>query len=122
MDEFSRRPRQVDGDGAAKRRRQRRLRSWWRHEQQTVAAVLATYQHHSAPRGPRTARTGGGARDELYGYAPEDAPPRRQAPSTLPWTWDDVPAALGSRPDQLSEVSPLCRLSMILRRRWWDSC
>ena len=58
MDESSRRPRQVDGDGVAKRRRLRRLRSWWRHEQQTVAAVLATFQHHSAPRGPRTARTG----------------------------------------------------------------
>ena len=42
--------------------RQRRLRSWWRHEQQTVAAVLA--------------RTGVGARDELHGYAPEDAPPQ----------------------------------------------
>ena len=50
----------LHGDhGAAWRRRQRRLRSWWRHEQQTVAAVLATFQHHSAPRGPRTARTGG---------------------------------------------------------------
>ena len=87
MDESSRRPRQVDGDGAAKRRRLRRLRSWWRHEQQTVAAVLATYQHHSAPRGPRTARTGRGARDELHGYAPEDAPPpRRLVPGTLRWT------------------------------------
>ena len=47
MAEFSCRPRQVDGDGAAKRRRLRRLRSWWRHEQQTVAAVLATVTHHS---------------------------------------------------------------------------
>ena len=62
MDESSRRPVQVDGDGAAKRRRQRRLRSWWRHEQQTVAAVLATMQHHSAPRGQKTARTREGAR------------------------------------------------------------
>ena len=41
-----------------------------------MAAVLATFQHHSAPRGPRTARTGGGARDERHGYAPEDAPPQ----------------------------------------------
>ena len=47
MAEFSCRPRQVDGDGAAKRRRLRRLRSWLRHEQQTVAAVLATVTHHS---------------------------------------------------------------------------
>ena len=48
MDESSRRPVQVDGDGAAKRRRLRRLRSWWRHEQQTVAAVLASAHHHTA--------------------------------------------------------------------------
>ena len=48
----------VDGISAAKRRRQRRVRSWWRHEQQTVAAVLATFQHHSAPRGQKKARTG----------------------------------------------------------------
>ena len=54
MAEFSCRPRQVDGEGAAKRRRLRRLRSWWRHEQQTVAAVLATFQHYNAPRGPRS--------------------------------------------------------------------
>ena len=80
MDESSCRPRQVDGEGAAKRRRLRRLRSWWRHEQQTVAAVLATYQHHSAPRGPRSARTGGEARDELHGYAPEDASPQGSRP------------------------------------------
>ena len=42
-----------------------------------MAAVLATFQHHSAPRGPTTARTGRRARDELHGHAPEDAP--RQA-------------------------------------------
>ena len=50
-------PMEVDGVSAAQRRRQRRLRSWWRHEQQTVAAVFATFQHHSAPRGPKRART-----------------------------------------------------------------
>ena len=106
MDESSRRPRQVDGDGAAKRRRLRRLRSWWRHEQQTVAAVLATYQHHSAPRGPRTARTGEGARDELHGYAPEDAPSQAAGTQYFPMDVDDLPAAGGSRPDRLSEVRP----------------
>ena len=47
--------------GAAWRRRQRRLRSMLRHEQQTVRMVLATYQHHSAPRGQRMARTGEGS-------------------------------------------------------------
>ena len=112
MDEFSRRPRQVDGDGAAKRRRLRRLRSWWRHEQQTVAAVLATYQHHSAPRGPRTARTVGGARDEPYGYAPEDVPP--QAAGARYFAMDagedvgEAPAA--GRPAPLLEVLPQDRV------------
>ena len=43
---------------AAQRRKQRRLRSWWRHEQQSIAAALATYSHHSALRGQKTARAG----------------------------------------------------------------
>ena len=44
--------------GAAQRRRERRLRSWYRHEQQTVRMALATYSHHSALRGQKTARAG----------------------------------------------------------------
>ena len=108
MDESSRRPRQVDGDGAAKRRRLRRLRSWWRHEQQTMAAVLATYQHHSAPRGPRKARTGEGARDELHGYAPEDAPPQAAGAQhfALDAGEDDGEAPAAGRPAPLLEVLP----------------
>ena len=43
---------------AAQRRKQRRLRSLWRHEQQSIAAALATYSHHSAIRGQKTARAG----------------------------------------------------------------
>ena len=49
-----------------------------------MAAVLATYQHHSAPRGPKTARTGVGAREELHGYAPEDAHPPPPLLEVLP--------------------------------------
>ena len=74
MDESGRRPGMVDGDGAAKRRRLRRLRSWWRHEQQTVAAVLATMQHHSAPRGQKAARTRKVARDDVHGAVPGEGP------------------------------------------------
>ena len=102
-------PRELLPGGLVRRaRRQRRLRSWWRHEQQTVAAVLATFQHHSAPRGPRTARTGGGARDELHGHAPEDAPP--QAAGAQHFAMDagedvgEAPAA--GRPAPLLEVLP----------------
>ena len=47
-----------DHDGAAKRRRERRLRSWAKQERQTVAMALAEALHHSAPRRPKTARTG----------------------------------------------------------------
>ena len=136
MDESSRQPRQVDGDGAAKRRRLHRLRSWWRHEQQTVAAVLATFQHHSAPRGPRTARTGGGARDELHGYAPEDAPLPPQgrilrhvvghlpAPSLdvpVPQMVDQLPdieqffRALSPDPEQVIEVPKILPLDVPMR-------
>ena len=134
MDESSRRPRQVDGDGAAKRRRLRRLRSWWRHEQQTVAAVPATFQHHSAPRGPRTARTGGGARDEPHGYAPEDAPPQgrilRHVAGHLPAPSLDVPvpqmvdqlpdiehffAALSPDPEQVIEVPKILPFDVPMR-------
>ena len=70
-----------------------------------MAAVLATFQHHSAPRGPRTARTGGGARDELHGRAPDDAPPQAAGTQYFAMDVDDVPAAGGSRPDRLSDVS-----------------
>ena len=93
---------------AAQRRKQRRLRSWWRHEQQTVAAVLATFQHHSAPRGPRTARTGGRARVEVHGRVPEDALP--QAAGAVYFEMDtgedDGSAPAAARPAPLLEVLP----------------
>ena len=76
-----------------------------------MAAVLATFQHHSAPRGPRMARTEGGARDELHGHAPEDAPPR--AASTVYFSLDDDGDVLAARPDLLYEVRPQDR---VLRR------
>ena len=95
MAEFSCRPRQVDGDGAAKRRRLRRLRSWWRHEQQTVAAVLATVTHHSfgkvgtasgVLRNMETAtRTGNGEEYEAHCTAKfRKTPPQGGRPAPLP--------------------------------------
>ena len=99
MAEFSCRPRQVDGDGAAKRRRLRRLRSWWRHEQQTVAAVLATVTHHSfgkvgtthaALRGQKQGtRTEQGEEHELYHTA----------------KFRTTPLPTGGRPAPLPEVA-----------------
>ena len=99
MAEFSCRPRQVDGDGAAKRRRLRRLRSWLRHEQQTVAAVLATVTHHSfgkvgtshaALRGQKQGtRTVQGEEHELYHTA----------------KFRTTPLPTGGRPAPLPEVA-----------------
>ena len=60
------------GTGSARPRRERRLRQHWRHEQLTLQMLLATYQHHAAPRGQTTARSGGvGERVELHGVDPE---------------------------------------------------
>ena len=49
------------GTGSARRRRERRLRSMLRHERMSVAMALAEYTHHSAPRGQKMARAGGGS-------------------------------------------------------------
>ena len=88
MDESSRRPVQVGGDGAAKRRRLRRLRSWWRHEQQTVAAVLASAHHHSYDRKGMTKVVAHEGSEEVE-YVPLDAlrgqitPPPGERPAPL---------------------------------------
>ena len=79
----------VDGAtaGAARRRRERRLRMHWRHEQLSLQMLLATFQHHSAPRGQTTATNGGEARVALHGQVTE------------------APLSQGSQPAPLSEVA-----------------
>ena len=67
------------GTGSARRRRERRLRAYLRSARMSVAMALAESTHHSAPRGQKMARAGGRARDELHGYAPEDAPTQRRS-------------------------------------------
>ena len=96
----------LHGDhGAAWRRRQRRLRWWWRHEQQTVAAVLAMYKHHSALRGPKTARAGEEDHEMHYTAEFRTHPPP-QAAGTVYFSMDvdDVPAA-DSWPDRIATLS-----------------
>ena len=92
--------------GAAMRRRQRRLRLWWRHEQQSIAAALATYQHHSAPRGQKKARAGEeGERTELHGDDPGD-------PLSQPELFqlcEEEPG--GTLPDRLASVRPQERVA-----------
>ena len=91
---------------AAQRRRQRRLRAAWRHEKQSIAAALATSQHHSALGGQKKARAGEGD-FELNFAAKIRRHPHPQAAGTVyyPMDVDDVPAARGSRPDRLLDVS-----------------
>ena len=88
------------------RRRERRLRSWYRHEQQTVRMALATFTHHSALRGQKTARAGE-EDNEMHFTATFRANPPPQAAGTQYFAMDvdDVPAAGGSRPDRLLDVS-----------------
>ena len=106
-----------------------------------MAAVLATFQHHSAPRGPRTARTGEGARAEVHGRVPEDALP--QAAGAAYFEMDTGRMTVPHLPPRgqhrclrccrthgyssapWSILSTLCRwshCSMCLRRRWWNNC
>ena len=100
---------------AAWRRRQRRLRSWLRHERQTVAMELAAALPHSWGGGPAThdgpraqkAASGGGAREDVHGEAPEEAPPPEE-PGTQFFTIDDdsVPELGGGRPDPVRDPGP----------------
>ena len=101
------------GTGSARRRRERGLRQHWRHEQLTLQMLLATYQHHAAPRGQTTARSGEWG-SELNYTATIRTTPTPQAAGTVyyPLDVDEVPAA-GSRPDRLTEVRPQER---VLRR------
>ena len=75
------------GTGSARRRRERRLRSHLRHERMAVAMALAECMHHSSQR-PEKARAGEGARDELHGEAPEEAPSPHE-PGTQYFGLDD---------------------------------
>ena len=94
------------GTGSARRRRERRLRAYLRYARMSVAMALAVSTHHSAPRGQKMARAVGGARDELHGYAPEDAPPQgrtlRHFVGHLPAPSLDVPVL--QMVDQLMDV------------------
>ena len=67
-----------------------------------MAAVLATMQHHSAPRGQKTART----RDEVHGAAPGEAPPLQAAGGQYFCIVDDNDAPAVGRPAPLVEVRP----------------
>ena len=77
-----------------------------RHERMSVAMALAESTHHSAPRGQKMARAGGGARVALHGHAPEDAPPQgrvlRHVVGHLPAPSLDVPVP--QMVDQLPDI------------------
>ena len=122
------------GTGSARRRRERRLRAYLRYARMSVAMALAESTHHSAPRGQKMARAGGGARDELHGYAPEDAPSQgrslRHVVGHLPAPSLDVPvlqmvdqlldiehffAALSPDPEQVIVVPKILPLDVPMR-------
>ena len=96
--------------------------------------ALAECTHHSAPRGQKMARAGRRARDELHGYAPEDALPQGRilrhvvghlsVPSLnvpVPQMVDQLPdielffAALSPDPEQVIEVPKILPLDVPMR-------
>ena len=85
--------------GAAQRRKQRRLRSWWRHEQQSTAAALATFTHHSAPRGQKKVRAGEEESELNYTAKVRKTPPPQ--PVLFSLSLDEEPG--GARPPCLGE-------------------
>ena len=97
----------VHGDhdhGAAWRRRQRRLRTHWRHEQLTLQMLLATYEHHAAPRGQMKARSRREESEFNNAFGQKTPPPR--AASTMYYRLDDDGDVLAARPSPLVEVRP----------------
>ena len=97
--------------------------------------ALAESTHHSRPTGPEAwPGPGRGARDELHGHAPEDAPPQGRvlrhvvghlpAPSLdvpVPQMVDQLPdiehffAALSPDPEQVIEVPKILPLDVPMR-------
>ena len=110
--------------GAAWRRRQRWLRAHWRHEQRTLQMLLATYEHHAAPRGQRKARSGEEVRVARHGHDPEQPPPQPE----LFQLFEEEPGAvhrtrISCAPWSRLSISLLrYRFWMHLWRRWWNSC
>ena len=96
--------------------------------------ALAECTHHSAPRGQKMARAGGGARDELHGHVPEAPLPQGRVlwhvvghlsvPSLdvpVPQMVDQLPdiehffAALSPDPEQVIEVPKILPLDVPMR-------
>ena len=89
---------------AAARRRQRRLRQWLRHERLSVAMALAEMSHHTAPRGPKTARAGEEDYEMHYTATVRTHPPSQVAGTEYYELSDEeVVPARGSRPPCLGE-------------------
>ena len=92
-------PRVAHAQGAAWRRRQRRLRAHWRHEQLTLQMLLATYQHHAAPRGQKQVRSGVWEHEMNYTAKTRNPP----TPQPELFSLEEEPG--GGRPAPLPEVA-----------------
>ena len=94
------------GTGSARRRRERRLRQHWRHEQLTLRMLLATNQHHAAPRGQTMARSGEWGSELNYTATIRRTPtPQGAGTQYFAMDVDEVAAVGGSRPDSVLDVS-----------------
>ena len=76
----------------------------WRHEQLTLQMLLATYEHHAAPRRQSKARSRE-EESELNNATGQKIPPPRVA-STVYFSLDGDGDVLAARPTPLVEVRP----------------
>ena len=121
----------VHGDhcsGAAKRRRDRRLRMHWRLEQLPLERVLAAALHHSRDVGPVSHNAPHETKVEQHSNDPPththtsgSSSALKKSPAGRGWT-GCLPCPDGAPCSRSSILSLRCRLSTMLRRRWWNSC
>ena len=71
--------------GVVWRRRQRQLQAHWRHEQLTLQMLLATFEHHAAPRGQSRASLQRFYRQSILPETAPRAPRSAGQPGALTW-------------------------------------
>ena len=95
----------------------------WRHGQLTLQMLLATYEHHAAPRGQMTARSGRVGTRCTTRPSSGSSHPKVAGTEYFSLDVEDVPVT-GSRPDRLAGVRPQERVwsTPRLRCRFLTSC
>ena len=93
------------GTGSAGRRRERLLRQHWRRAQLSLQMLLATFQHHAAPRGKMQPRSGT-EESEMYDATGLKTPPPPDRVAEFYVMSESSVELGGGRPAPLVELVP----------------